>query len=156
MTRSTASAPDELDVGASGVEVRVVGDYVALLAHHSEQNAFGGSALVGRNHMAIAENILNGLAKALKALAAGVALVAFHDRRPLVRGHGSGAGIGQQVNQNVGGRKQKQIVVSGAEKLFPLRTSRPSDRLNALDAERLDDGARHDRSTRGTESSASS
>ncbi len=138
----------EFDIGARGVEVRVVRDHVALLAHHSEQNAFGGAALMSWNHMAIAENILNGLAKSVEALASSVTLVAFHDRRPLVRGHGPGAGIGQQVNQHVGGGKQEQIVVSSAEKLFPLRARGPPDRLNALDAKRLDDGARHDGSAR--------
>ena len=42
---------DKLDVGARGVEVRVVGHHVALLAHHVEQNALGGAALVRGDHV---------------------------------------------------------------------------------------------------------
>src|SRR5450631_3501514 len=133
-----------LNVGPRGIEVRIVGDDVALLAHYSEENAFSGAALVGRDHMTVTKNILNRNAKPVKALASGIAFVAFHDRCPLVRGHGSGAGIGEQINENVGGRKQKKIVVRRAEKLFPLRPRSPSDRLNALDTKWLDDGAGHD------------
>ena len=36
----------ELDVGARRVEVAVVGDDVAFLAHHREEDALGGAALV--------------------------------------------------------------------------------------------------------------
>ena len=76
---------DEFDVGARGVEVRVVGNHVALLAHHAEQNAFGGASLVRRDHMLIAEDVLDGVAEVVEAAAAGVALVAQHDRCPLLR-----------------------------------------------------------------------
>ena len=50
----------ELDVGAGGVEVRVVGDDVAFLAGHAEQDALGGAALVGGNDVLVAENVLDG------------------------------------------------------------------------------------------------
>ena len=131
---------DELDVGARGVEVRVVGHDVALLAHHAEQNALGGAALVRRNHVLIAEDVLHGVAEAVEAAAAGVALVALHDRRPLVGGHGAGAGVGQQVDQHIVGGEQKQVVVRGAQQFFALLARGPADRLDALDAKRLDDG----------------
>ena len=50
--RSTASRAGELDVGARGVEVRVVRHHVPGLAHHGEQDALGRAALVGRDHVA--------------------------------------------------------------------------------------------------------
>ena len=76
---------DEFDVGARGVEVRVVGDDVALLARHAEQDALGGAALVRGDHVLVAEDVLDGVAEAVEAAAAGVALVALHDGGPLLR-----------------------------------------------------------------------
>jgi hypothetical protein len=87
--------------------------------------------------MAVAEDFLDGTLEAMEAFAAGVAFVAFHDRGPLMRGHGSGAGIGEQVDQNVGGGKKEQVVVSGFEQLFPFFAGGP---VNAFDAEWFDDG----------------
>ena len=131
---------DEFDVGARGVEVRVVGDHVALLAHHAEQNALGGAALVRRNHMLIAEDVLDGIAEVVEAPAAGVALVALHDRRPLLGRHGAGARIGEQIDEHIVGRKQKQVVVRSPQKFFALLARGPADGFDALDAKRLDDG----------------
>ncbi len=42
----------EFDVGAGGIEVRVVGNDMSGLAHHGEQDAFGGAALVSGDHVA--------------------------------------------------------------------------------------------------------
>jgi hypothetical protein len=95
MTRSTASAPYELDIGAGSVKVGVVGDYVAFLAHDVEEDALGGAALVRGDHVLVAENVLHGIAKLVEAAAAGVALIAFHDGGPLVGRHGAGAGVGE-------------------------------------------------------------
>ena len=134
---------DEFDVGAGGVEMRVVGDNIPLLAHHAEQDALGGPALVRGNDMTIAEDVLDRVAKAVEAPAAGVTFVAFHDGGPLVGRHGAGAGVGQQVNQHVVRRQQEQVVVGGAQQLFALLARCPADRLDALDAERLNDGTGH-------------
>jgi len=60
-----------------------------------------------------------------------------------VRRHGAGAGIGEQVNENVGCGEKKDIVVCGTKKRFTLAARGPADRLDALKAEWLDDGARH-------------
>src|SRR5208282_1930724 len=64
---------DELHVGAGSIEMGVVRDYIAFLAHHAKQNALGGAALVGGNDVRVAENILDRIAKPLEAAAAGVA-----------------------------------------------------------------------------------
>jgi len=129
---------DELDVGARGVEVRVVGDDIALLAGHAEQNAFSGASLVRGNHMLIAEDVLDRIAKTIEAAAARVALVTLHDRRPLPRGHGAGAGVGQQVDEHIVGGKQKQVIVRGPQQLFALFARGPADRFHTLDAKRFD------------------
>ena len=96
--------PDELDIGAGGIEVRVVRNDVSLLAGDVEQNALGGPALMGGNDVLVAENVLDGVAEVIEAAAARVAFVAFHEGRPLMSRHGAGAGVRQQVNQHVIGR----------------------------------------------------
>ena len=113
---------DEFDVGAGGVEVGVVGDDVAFLAGDAEQDALGGAALVRGDDVLVAEDVLDGVAETIEAAAAGVALVAFHDRRPLMRGHGAGAGVGEQIDEHIVGWKQEEVVVRGAQKL--LRAAR--------------------------------
>ena len=131
---------EELDVGARGVEVRVVGNDVALFAGAIEQDALGGAALVRRDHMLVAEDVLNGIAEAVEATAAGIALVTLHDGRPLLRGHGAGAGVGEQVDEHIVGGQEEQVVVRGAQQLLALLTRGPADALDTLDAEWFDDG----------------
>jgi hypothetical protein len=80
------------------------------------------------------------IAKALEAAAARIALVAFHDGRPLVRRHGARARIRQQVDQDIVGGKQEQVVVRGLQQLLALFAGGPVNRLDALDPERFDDG----------------
>ena len=111
---------DEFHVGAGGVEVGVVGNDVALLAHHAEEDALGGAALVRGNHVLVAEDVLDGILEADEAAAARVALVAFHDGGPLVRGHGAGSGVGEQVDQDVVGGEKKQVVMRSLEQLLAL------------------------------------
>ena len=100
----------EFDVGARGIEVRIGGDDVPRLAHHGEQDALGGASLVRRDHVAEAGELVHHALQAEEALAAGVGFVAAHHRRPLLRGHGAGAGIGQQVDQDVARLDQEEVV----------------------------------------------
>ena len=132
--------PDSLDIGAGGVKMRVVRHHVARLAHDVEQNAFRRASLVSGDDVGITDDVLNRILEADKAAAAGVALIALHDCRPLVRGHGTGAGVSEQVDENIVGRKQKKIVMRGAQQAFPLLARGPANRFNALDAKWLDDG----------------
>src|SRR5579872_3505945 len=101
---------DEFDVGAGGIEVRVIGYDIALAAHHVEQNALRGPALVGGNDVTKAENVAHRVAQVIEAAAAGIAFVAFHNGGPLLRGHGAGSRIGQQVNEHGVSRELKQVV----------------------------------------------
>ena len=77
--------PDSLNIGAGGVEMRIVRNHVARLAHHVEQNAFRRPPLMSGDDVCIADNILNRILEADKTPAAGVAFIALHDGRPLVR-----------------------------------------------------------------------
>ncbi len=131
--------PHKFNVGARGVEVRVIGNHIALLAHHAEQNALGRATLVRGDHMLVAEDVLDGVAKMVEAPAAGIALVAQHDGRPLLRRHRAGARIGEQVDQHIVSRQQKQVVMRGPQQLFALLPRGPANRFDALDAKRLDD-----------------
>lgn len=130
----------ELDVGAGCVEMSVVGNDVAVPAHDAEQNALGGSPLVSGDDVTIAEDVLNRVAEMIEAAAPGIALITLHQRRPLVGRHGAGAGVSQQIDQNVFRRQKKDVVVSCPEHLLPLSSGRPAYRFPTLDSKRLDDG----------------
>ena len=66
-----------------------------------EQDALGGAALVRRDDVAEAGQVLDHVAEAVEGAAPGVRLVALHDRAPLRRRHRAGAGVGQQVDEHV-------------------------------------------------------
>src|SRR5512138_1884782 len=77
----------EFDVSAGGVEMRVVRDDVSLFAHHAEENALRGASLMRRDHVPIPEDVLHGTAERVEAAAASIALIAAHNRCPLIGGH---------------------------------------------------------------------
>src|SRR5579862_332614 len=131
---------DKFDVGASRIEVRVVGDDVALLAGAAEKDALGSASLMRGDDVPVAENLLDRSFEMIEALASGVAFVAFHHAGPLVGGHGSGAGVGEEVDEHIIGGKKKQIVVRGFEQFFALLAGSPANGFDAFDAEGFDDG----------------
>ncbi len=130
----------EFNVGAGGIEVSVVGDDVAFFTRDSEENALCGAALVRGDDMLVTEDVLDGIPETIEAAAAGITFIAFHDGGPLMRGHGAGAGVSEEVDENVVGGEEKKIVMRGLEKFFALRAGRPADGLDALDAKGFDDG----------------
>jgi hypothetical protein len=85
------------------------------------------------------EDVLNGVAEVVEGFRAGIAFVAAHDGGPLVGGHGSGAGVGKQVDEDVVRGEKEEVVEGGAEEVDTLGAGGPTDRLNGLDAEGLDD-----------------
>src|SRR6185437_6190428 len=112
-----------------------------LFACHSKENSLRGAALVCGNDMLEPEDLLNRVAKTIEAAAAGIALVTFHNGRPLVCGHGAGAGVGEQVNEHIVSREQKHVVVSGGEQSLALSACGPADGFYTLDAKRFNDRA---------------
>ena len=129
------------DVGASGIEVSVVGDNVSGLEDGGEEDALGGASLVSGDDVLVAEDALHGVSETDVAAASGVTFIAFHDGSPLVGGHGSGAGVGEEIDEDVIGGHEKEIVVGVLEETLAVSTLRPVDGLDTLDAKWLDDGA---------------
>ncbi len=129
----------EFDVGAGGIEVSVGGDDVAGLAHDGEQNALGGPALMGGNHVAQAGEFVGDALEAKETLAARVGFIAAHERGPLFGGHGAGAGIGEKVDQNVVGFDEEEVVPGLLEIALALLGGGVMERFHALDPERFND-----------------
>ena len=63
--------------------------------------------LVGGNDVLEPSQVLNDIAEAIEGPASRVGLVALHNGPPLRGRHGAGAGVGEQVDQHIGGGKQK-------------------------------------------------
>src|ERR1035438_4579513 len=95
---------------------------------------------MGRDHVRKTGKVVDDFLEAEKAFAAGIRFVAAHHSRPLVRGHSAGAGIGQQIDQNIGRTQLKKVVTGLVQELFALRGSGVAQWLDAADAEWLDDG----------------
>ena len=94
------------------------------------------------------------LEEAIPGRRAGVALVAVLDRRPLVAAHRARARVGQQVDDDVVGVDVEQVVAApSSSAAWRSSTRRHPDRLDRMDAERLDDRLP---AVHGTDSSASS
>jgi hypothetical protein len=56
-------------------------------------------------------------------------------------GHGAGAGVGEQIDQDIVGGEEEEIVVGGGEELLALLARGPTDGLDAFDAEWFDDSS---------------
>jgi len=132
--------PGEFDVGAGGVEVGVIGNHVPRSAEHGEQNPFRGPTLVGGQDVAKAEDVVHRRLEAVPGAASGIRLVPPHDGGPLLRAHGCGAAVGQQVDEYVLGRKQEDIKPGSAQLAIALVGRRHPNRLDGLNLERLYDG----------------
>ena len=132
---------DESAIRAGGVEVRVVWDDVAFLASDIKKDAFRGTALVRGNHVAKSENSLYCITEAREARRTGIGLIAAHHGGPLFGGHGGGAGIGEQVDENLLGIDQKEIVAGRFDQLLALFSRGAPNGLDTLDAEGFDNGS---------------
>jgi hypothetical protein len=93
------------------------------------------------NHVTESGERADRLLEAVKAFAAGIGLVAAHHGGPLFGGHGAGAGIGEQVDQNVAGADLEEVIAGSFEKAFALLRRGSPQGLDAFYAEGLDDGA---------------
>ncbi len=130
------------DIGAGGVEMSVAGDQLALAAQHGEDDFFRGAALVGRDHVLEGEQRLHRALEDLEGWAAGIGFVTMLDRGPLIATHGTGARVGEQVDQHIVGVQVEQVVAGSLECRQALDLGGHADRGNGLDAEGFDDGAK--------------
>ena len=101
MTRSTASAPVASTLARVVSKWVLFGHDLAGPAEHAEQDPLGGPPLVGRDHVLEREQLLHRVAEDEPRRRPGVGLVAVLDRRPLVAAHRAGAGVGEQVDEDV-------------------------------------------------------
>lgn len=131
--------PTGLHVGASGVEVRVAGHNLSLAARDLEEDALGGAALAGRNDVLEGHDPAHGLLEAVVGGRAGVAFVPAHQCAPLRSAHRRGARVGRQVDDDVLGAQVEEVVARLRQQPGALRARRQANRLDALDAKRLDD-----------------
>src|ERR1019366_2002831 len=71
----------------------------------------------------------------------GIGLVAGLGGRPLVTAHGTGARVGQQVDEDVAREKVEYVVAGGFDGERAFVRSRHPERFDGVNPERLDDGA---------------
>ena len=92
---------------------------------------------MGGDEMLEAEDLLHGFRQAMIRARAGIGFIAPHDGSPLVLAHRAGAGIGQQIDEDIFG-SQGEHVVAGLEHggLAGFRRDQ-ADGFDALDAERF-------------------
>jgi hypothetical protein len=149
----------DFDVGARGIEVRVVEDDLARFQDCVKEYPLGRAALVRGDDVAKSGELRHHRVEALEGAAPRVRLVTAHHRAPLVGGHRSRSGIGQQVDENVLGAQPEDIVPGMVESKTPLRGGCEFDRLDGFDPEWLDDRlhpepcSRHSRTSHGDRAS---
>ena len=119
----------DLDVGARRVEVVVVRHDVARAAR-TVWNRMRSAARPWCVGMMCRKPVRSrdDVAEAVERPAAGVRLVALHQRAPLRRRHRAGARVGEQVDQDVVGVQQEDVVAGGSR----ARASRSSGVVNLM------------------------
>src|SRR5258708_15063739 len=100
--------------------MRVAGDGMAGLAQDGKQDSLGSSALMSGNNVAESGEGADGVLEPVPALAAGVGFVAAHHSRPLFGGHRAGAGVREEVDQDIAGADLEEVVAGGLQKLLAL------------------------------------
>ena len=127
------------DIAARGVEMRVRGNLASGSADQMKQDRLGRAALMRWDDVAERHEVAHRLLEAAEGGRTGVALVTEHDRRPLLRAHRRGAGIGQEVDQHVVGSEPEKVVMGVAQEALALLLCREPQRFHGLDSERFDD-----------------
>ena len=75
----------------------------------SEEDSLGGASLVRGDDVPQAGDVPHRGLEAVEGVRAGVGFVAAHHAGPLVLGHRSGAGVGQQIDQHLIGPERKGL-----------------------------------------------
>ena len=133
------AAAEIFDIGARRVEVRVRRDDLTRNADAGEKYALRSPPLVRGDHVAETEELFDARLEPEPRARARVRLVAAHDSRPLFRGHRPGSRIGEEVDEDILGANLEHVPTRLGENLASFLAGRHADRLDALDAERLDD-----------------
>ncbi len=112
--------PTVFDVCPGGIEMAVIGNNFIRSADEFEEDAFAGSALVGGDDMFESGNLLQSGFEAVVAACSGVGFIAAHDTRPLFTAHCSGAAVGEQVDEDIFGRYEKDVQARALQSVFPF------------------------------------
>jgi hypothetical protein len=128
-----------LDVGAGRIEVVVVGHDLAHASDQLKQDTLRRPPLVRRDDVSQAGQLPRHVLELVEAASPRVTLVRDHHRAPLRRRHRGGSAVGQQIDQDVLGMKEKGIMVRAAQDPGALIGGGEADRLHHLDLKRLDD-----------------
>jgi hypothetical protein len=89
----------------------VVRNNISLPAGDPKQNALGRAPLVRWDDVLVSEDLAYRIAETLKTAASCVAFIALHDCGPLLGRHGASAGIRQQIDENIVGGKEEEVVM---------------------------------------------
>ena len=93
---------------------------LARAENRVEQNALGRASLMSRDDVPETREIRDDLAESVERARPGVRLVSLHDGSPLRRRHRAGARVGQEVDEDVGGMQQEDVVAGLAQPTAPL------------------------------------
>ena len=126
-------AAGQLLVQPRGGEVHVPGHHVAAADEHLGDDVLGTPALVRGHHEGVAVHVLHGPLEAVEALAAGVRLVAEHQRGPLLLRHRVRAAVGQQVDVHVTAAQQERVPARLGQGGLALGARGHPQRLDHLD-----------------------
>ncbi len=135
----TRLRPLVFDVGPGRVEMGVVGNHVAGLDHRGEEDSLGGPSLVGGYDLGEAGHALDGVAEPVEGAAAGIRLVALHHPCPLGGRHRPRSRIRQQIDDHLVAVEAEEVEPGPVEGGGSLLGGWEVDRLDGVDAKRLDD-----------------
>ena len=107
--------------------------------HRREQDVLGRAPLVCRDDVGETGDVAHRTLEDRERARAGVRLVSLHHPRPLVHRHGARARVGEQVDQDVLRLEEEHVVMRFVECRCAFVLGRLADRLDGLDAKRLDD-----------------
>ena len=124
-------------VCTGGVEGHVDGNVVAGLHQRTDENVFGSTSLMGGNDVVKAHDFLHGRLETIEAVRARVGFVAEHEGRPLFLAHGSGTGVGEQVDVHVFGLEGEHVVMGFLERLLAFFPAGEMDAFDGFEAERF-------------------
>ena len=118
----------------------VAGHRLARSTHGSKQEVLRCAPLMGRYHIFDAEDLTHNCFEALIAGRTRVGFIATHERCPLLARHGSGAAIGEKVDDHIIRLEREQVQVSLLNQALPSFPRGHVNRFDALDPKGFDDG----------------
>ena len=92
---------------------------------------------MGGDEMLETENLGHRLLKPEEGARAGVRFITLHHRSPLSVAQRTGAGIGEEIDEDIVGAKPEDIEACRCQCSFTFLTADPPDRFNSFNPERF-------------------